>query len=373
MLSKDKGYKLPKGSDRLKYGNTLQVFKDYIKKTLSYHLDYPLVKPERVNIATTFKCPLSCEMCTIPDSDGDRKTEMKTEEWKDIIDEIEDWGVQHVSFSGGETLIEKDKTIELMEYSKKRGLEIDLITNGCFMDEDTVKKVLNTGVDRISLSVDGATEKVHDSIRGEGSFSDIKKAIDNLNEYRDMRNYVEYEFTTVVMNRNYHELVDIYNLMKESGFDYINYQALIPDNSFEVSQSYNDNLWLDSDEVEELEGICEKLMDIKSRTGDIRNTKKYLNILPRYFGNREDFRYGKCMAGYEVVHIDPYGNIDLCGFGPSINVRDGNLEEKWKGGEYKELRKKVKKCERPCLLLCYRKLDLQDMFKTHVEASIDEI
>ncbi|MFP4117170.1 MAG: radical SAM/SPASM domain-containing protein [Candidatus Aenigmatarchaeota archaeon] len=355
----------------MRYKNKFQVFKDYILKSLSYHLNYPLVKPERINLATTFKCPLNCEMCAL--EEDDEKEEMVEEDWEELIDQIVNWGIRHVSFSGGETLSDEEKTVSLMGYAKEKGLEIDLITNGFFMDEKTTKKIIETGVDRISLSVDGHNRKTHDSVRGEGSFEKIERAIENMNRHRDLADHIEYEFTTVVLKKNYKNLVSIYEFMKENGFDFINYQALIPDNSFSNGQDYNDELWLDGEEAEKLERITQELIEIKKETGDIRNSKKYLRVMPEYFKNKDDFRYGKCMAGYEVVHIDPYGNIDLCGFGPNINVRNKKLKEVWRGDDYRMLRKKVKKCEKPCLLLCYRKLDLEDMYRTHVESMLDGI
>ena len=109
----------------MRYENTLQVLKDYTLKTLSYYLNYPLIKPERVNIATTFSCPLDCEMCSIPETDNSDRDELTVSEWKKIIKQIKEWGIGHVSFSGGETMMEKEKTIELLEFSKQIGLEID--------------------------------------------------------------------------------------------------------------------------------------------------------------------------------------------------------------------------------------------------------
>ncbi|MFB6088290.1 MAG: radical SAM/SPASM domain-containing protein [Candidatus Aenigmatarchaeota archaeon] len=354
----------------MKYDNKFQVVKDYVLKTLSYYLDYPLVKPERVNIATTFSCPLNCQMCSIPDNDDVDREELDIEQWKEIVDQVVDWGIDQISFSGGETLTKKEKTLELMRYAHEKGVEIDLMTNGYFLDEEVTKEVLNTGVDRISLSVDGSTRKINDNIRGDGSFEKILMAIENLNKYRYLRGNIEYEFATVVLNKNYEDLVNIYEFMKDSNFDFISYQALLPDNSFNIDQSYNDDLWLNPGESRELERIVKKLVELKSETGDIRNTKKYLKKMPEYFRKKDGFKYGKCMAGYEVIHIDPYGGIDFCGFDSDIDLSEEMIQDVWKGPEYKKLRKNAKKCTRPCLLLCYRKLDLEDMLRTHFEASI---
>lgn len=353
----------------MRYSNKYEVIKYYILKTLSYRLDYPLVKPERVNIATTFACPLECEMCGLPTSDVSDKEEIEYEEWCDIIDQLMDWGVKHISFSGGETLVKPDKTINLINYAKEKGHEIDLITNGYNINQDLAERIMSTGVDRITISIDGSKKEIHDSIRGEGSFDKAIESCKNLENSRYLNPDVELEFSTVVMKKNYDDLLNIYELLNELDFDFISYQALVPDNSFE-DQSYNDDLWLSEKESTELKKICQGLIEIKEETGEIRNTKKYLRKMPEYFLNKEKFGYGKCMAGYEVIHIDPYGDIDICGFGSSLNVRNKNLKNVWWSERYKSIRKNIKNCNRPCLLLCYRKLDLEDMLRTHFEASI---
>jgi MoaA/NifB/PqqE/SkfB family radical SAM enzyme len=90
-------------------------------------------------------------------------------------------------------------------------------------------------------------------------------------------------------------------------------------------------------------------------------------LLPKYFKEKEKFKSGKCIVGYSYLNIDPYGNVSVCGFGPNLNVRKLKLKELWKSKEYKKTRILIKRCKRPCMMLCYEKLSFKDFLERWLE------
>jgi sulfatase maturation enzyme AslB (radical SAM superfamily) len=244
-------------------------------------------------------------------------------------------------------------------------MRIDLITNGYYLDKKLCGELLESNVSKISLSLDGAVRKTHDLIRGKGSFDRVMKAARILTKLKEkMGSDVELEFTTVVTSHNFKELIKIFNLMKKVGFQYINYQAVVPDNTFTRKPDvfyrfYESDLWIKEKDIPRLEKIVRKLVLLKKRTGRIRNTRRYLLLLPEYFRKKEKFKTGKCIVGYSYMNVDSYGKLNVCGLGPNISVKDGELTDLWKSKEYKKTRILIKKCERPCLMLCYDKLNFK--------------
>jgi MoaA/NifB/PqqE/SkfB family radical SAM enzyme len=160
--------------------------------------------------------------------------------------------------------------------------------------------------------------------------------------------------------------------MRSLGFDYINYQAVVPDNTYTKNDGsvYNVDFWLREREVEELEKIVEELVRIKEGSGRIRNTKRYLRLMPLYFKLKDKFRPDRCMAGFRIINIDPYGNINICGLGPNINVRDGELRKLWSSREYRKARVGIKRCRIPCMMLCYEKLNLRSLYRSWLDARL---
>ena len=122
--------------------------------------------------------------------------------------------------------------------------------------------------------------------------------------------------------------------------------------------------WIKEKDLPLLEKIVKELVLLKKKTGKIRNTRRYLLNLPKYFKLKEKFKVGKCMAGYSYLNIDPYGNINVCGLGPNLNIKNfSNLTDLWKHKKYKLTRIKIKKCKMPCMMLCYQRFDLLEFMK----------
>jgi len=356
------------------YSDFFTFLRDFFLNWLSYHLNYPLVKPWRVNFDITHRCPLKCVMCNVWKEKVKVSEELSLEELKELVDEIADWGIDHISLAGGETLVRAKDIVELIKYaSNKPHMRIDLITNGYFLNKKLCRELLKANVSKISLSLDGVKRETHNSIRGKGSFERVMKAAKILSKLKKgMKSKVELEFTTVVMRQNFRELVEIFKLMKKIGFQYVNYQAVVPDNTFTKGQEefyrfYKSDMWIREEEIPELEEIVKKLLILKKKTGKIRNSRRYLLLLPKYFKEKEKFKSGKCIVGYSYLNIDPYGNINVCGLGPNLNVRKNKLKDLWKSKEYKRTRILIKGCKRPCMMLCYEKLSFKDFLERWLE------
>lgn len=346
------------------YKGELDLMIDYALSVLSHKINKPLIKPTRVNFDITNRCPLRCTMCNICRRDHRVKEELTLKELKGIIDQISDWGIKYVSFAGGESLVRKDDVAKLIKYASSKNLFTALITNGVIFDKKLFKNLVKYDLGKLTISVDGSNKKTHDSIRGRGSFDKSIKTAKYLAKLRGKRKGPELEFATCVMSHNFRELVEIYDLMKSIGFDFINYQAVVPDNDYKKFQpsTYNVDYWLNMKQSKELEKIVDRLIKIKEAEGRIRNTKQYLRLMPDYFKLKEKFNPGRCMAGYKIINIGPYGDINICGLGPNLNVRNARLKELWKHKKYKEARIRIKKCRVPCLMLCYEKLDFSTLY-----------
>jgi MoaA/NifB/PqqE/SkfB family radical SAM enzyme len=335
--------------------------KRYLSYVFSYFLDYPFTIPKEVNFQVTNKCPLRCKMCSIWKLKN-RGKELSLEEMKELIDQIAEWGPKYVSFVGGEALVRKEVTIELVKYAASKGLHTTIVSNAELLDEKTCRRLLEAGLKRLALSLDGATAKTHDRIRGKGNFKKIIKTAKFILKIRKP-NQLKVDFTTVVMSYNFRELIDIYYLAKKIGIDQVFFQSVVPDNTYKNFNT-NTEFWIKEGEIGEFTEIIEKLVELKKADENfIFNSIEYLRNMLKYFALRENFRPGICLAGYMNMNIDPYGRIGICNLGPNIDVRGKNLPKLWKSEEYRKLRQLIKKCKRPCMMLCYEKLGVKEVFE----------
>ena len=121
--------------------------------------------PRLVFWETTAACNLVCSHCRRTDvADKVTPDELSTQEAKSMIEELSNWGRTILVFSGGEPLMRPD-IFELMSYANQKGVIVALATNGTLIDQDLAKRVRESGVDRVSISFDGADEATHDAFR----------------------------------------------------------------------------------------------------------------------------------------------------------------------------------------------------------------
>jgi radical SAM protein with 4Fe4S-binding SPASM domain len=129
--------------------------------------------PHRFDLALTYRCNSDCIHCY---AGGPRETkELKTDEWKKIIDKIDSLEVGSVVFTGGEPTL-RDDLIELVGYNKD--LVTGLITNGILLKKKLVSKLERKELDHIQITINGF-EKTHNAICNKKTFKKTVVGIKN--------------------------------------------------------------------------------------------------------------------------------------------------------------------------------------------------
>lgn len=129
----------------------------------------------------TRACNLKCVHC-YNDSGADKAAhELTADASKAVLDDLAQFGVPSVLFSGGEPLMRKD-LFELIEYAVGLGLRTVISTNGTLIDVDTAREIRQAGVSYVGVSLDGIGE-VNDKFRGVvGAFERAVKGIRNCQD-----------------------------------------------------------------------------------------------------------------------------------------------------------------------------------------------
>ena len=122
------------------------------------------------------ECNLNCRHCYInPEQHGKTRVPLKTiKSWLDVFS---DGGpAPNLIFLGGEPTLHPDLA-EAVQHARSKGFSsITIDTNG-FLFHDILNKVGPEEVDFFSFSLDGATRKTNDAIRGQGSHDTCIKGI----------------------------------------------------------------------------------------------------------------------------------------------------------------------------------------------------
>jgi radical SAM protein with 4Fe4S-binding SPASM domain len=126
----------------------------------------------------TRKCNLKCVHC-YNDSGPDKScNELSTSQAKTVLDDLAQFGVPSVLFSGGEPLMRPD-LFELIEYAAGQGLRTVISTNGTLITADIADKIKKAGVSYVGISLDGIGQ-INDKFRGvPGAFDKAVQGIRN--------------------------------------------------------------------------------------------------------------------------------------------------------------------------------------------------
>jgi putative heme d1 biosynthesis radical SAM protein NirJ1 len=170
---------------------------------------------------STRTCNLKCIHCYM-DSDAKKyQDELTTVEAKRFIDDLAEFKVPVLLFSGGEPLIRPD-FFELAEYTAARGIRPTLSTNGTLITREVAQRIKDIGVGYVGISLDGLRE-VNDKFRGRaGAFQAAMEGIQNCVAVGQR---VGLRFT--INSHNLAELDNIFDFIEEEQIDRVCFYHLV--------------------------------------------------------------------------------------------------------------------------------------------------
>lgn len=137
----------------------------------------PAVPPDRIYIETTNRCNLQCPQCpTGLDITGRDQGDMDEGLFRKIIREIRPWAQTAVLHIWGEPLM-NPRIIEWIGSGAEAGLKTEISTNAMLLDETRAKGLVQSGLSRIYLCIDGVDEATYNRIRVGGDFNRVKSNI----------------------------------------------------------------------------------------------------------------------------------------------------------------------------------------------------
>jgi radical SAM protein with 4Fe4S-binding SPASM domain len=181
-------------------------------------VDAPSPSVKSVFIHLTDKCNLHCKHCYAQNIASDCK-ELSDHELQAFLKKFYSEGGCAITMSGGEPLLRKNIR-EIFQLSS--AAEIRLLTNGTLINEETASFIgkFNTF---IQVSLDGSTEKIHDSIRGTGSF---RAAIAGINNLKRVGLTNRINLCTTIMKQNMFDLPNILEFAQKEGIRYVRFLPL---------------------------------------------------------------------------------------------------------------------------------------------------
>jgi heme b synthase len=296
--------------------------------------EYP--PPRLVAWEVTRKCGLSCRHCRAAANKGPYPGELSTEKCFQVLDEIAEVGKPIVILTGGDPML-RENVYDLAKYGTEKGLKMVMSPCGTLLDADSAARLKESGIDRISISVDGATAETHDDFRRvPGAFADAMKGIKAAQGAG-----IDVQINTTVTKVNLGELEDILKLAIDLGAVAFHPFLLVPtgrgkelaDQELSPEQYEATLNWVYDQRDQVPAGFHFKPTCAPHYYRILRQRAHQdgLKVTPETFGM--DARAKGCLGGQGFCFISYKGEVQICGF---LDVKCGDLNEQSFGEVWRE-------------------------------------
>ena len=168
-------------------------------------------------------CNLNCPFCPTGQKRNSRpKSFLSFDSFQKIADELGPYLI-HIDFCNwGEPLLNSDIS-KMITYAKKFNIDTKVDTNLNQLTEQEIEDLILSGLDKLIVSIDGATPHTYSKYRVGGNFY---KVMDNLKLLLKKRNqlgrhnpYISWQF--LVFRHNEHEIEEVKKIGQDMGVDHV--------------------------------------------------------------------------------------------------------------------------------------------------------
>ncbi len=285
--------------------------------------DYPL---RMVAWELTRSCNLACVHCRASAERGPYTGELSTQEVLRVMDEIASVANPVIILTGGEPLLRPD-IFDLATYGTGKGFRMVMATNGTLFTEETVQKMKASGIQRISISLDGPDAETHDTFRRvKGSFEGSLQGIGLAK-----KGGLEFQINTTITQANLHLIPELLRLAVSLGAVAHHIFLLVPTGrgkdlkDQEISAlDYEKTLHWFYNQIDkvplQLKATCAPHYYRILRQQAKNEGKK---VTPKEFGL--DAMTRGCLGGISFCFISHVGQVQPCGY---LELNCGNVREK---------------------------------------------
>jgi radical SAM protein with 4Fe4S-binding SPASM domain len=214
---------------KLTFGRMLNAVKVvtsfYVSKVSGKPVQWGL--PISVTIEPTTSCNLRCPECPSGKREFTRPTGMLQKDFfKKTIDELHRKVSYLIFYFQGEPYL-NPKFLEMVEYASAKGIYTATSTNAHYLNDANAKKTVESGLDRLIISIDGSSQETYEQYRIGGELKKVLEGAENIirwkKELRSKTPHVIFQFLVVKPNEN--QVENVKALAKKTGVDEVRFKT----------------------------------------------------------------------------------------------------------------------------------------------------
>jgi radical SAM protein with 4Fe4S-binding SPASM domain len=307
---------------RLGLSKLINALKVYVSFYISRLVKKPVVwgLPFSISVEPTTACNLSCPECISGLKSFTRPTgNIHTGFFKQLVDNMHHKLLYLNFYFQGEPYLYKG-LFEMIAYAAAKGIYTSTSTNAHFLDDERARSTVESGLDRLIISIDGTDQETYAQYRVGGSLEKVLSGTANLISWKKKLNsktpYVVFQF--LVVRPNEHQIEQMKQLAVKMGVD---------DLKFKTAQI--------NDYAHDPHQLIPSLSQYSRYRKDKRGKTVPINALPNY-----------CWKMWHSQVITWNGLVVPCCFDkdakhPMGNLKEQSLQDIWDSNKYNEFRQEL--------------------------------
>lgn len=212
---------------------TLRRAANFAKVLASYYLARFTSKPIQwglpvtISFEPTTACNLRCPECPSGLRAFTRATgHLNTDFFRKTIDSVYRHTMCIIFYFQGEPYL-NPAFLDMVQYAKKYRLYTMTSTNGHYLSENNARRTVESGLDRIIISIDGATQETYEQYRVGGKLEKVLDGAKRLVAWKKKlgKNHPHIVFQFLVLRPNEHEMDDVRRLARDIGVDELSFKS----------------------------------------------------------------------------------------------------------------------------------------------------
>lgn len=276
--------------------------------------------PMSISFEPTTSCNLRCPECPSGLRQFTRPTGMlKKDFFSQTIDDIYKDILYLIFYFQGEPFLNKD-FLEMVKYASDKGIYTATSTNAHYLTDEVARKTVESGLDRLIISIDGTTQEIYKQYRIGGNINKVIEGAKNIVKWKKALKsktpFVFFQF--LVVKPNEHQVEEIKLLAKEIGVNEVR---------FKTAQIYD------------YESDPNQLIPVNEKFSRYKKDKNGTTVSKNKLANH-------CWKLWQANVITWDGLVVPCCFDKDATHQLGNLKmqsfrEIWTNDNYKQFRKEL--------------------------------
>jgi radical SAM protein with 4Fe4S-binding SPASM domain len=212
---------------------TFKRFWNGVKVYASFRISRLLRKPVQwgmpisISFEPTTSCNLRCPECPSGLREFTRPTGMLQKDFfTETIDEIAPELLYLIFYFQGEPYL-NPQFLDMVQYANNKGIYTATSTNAHYLTNENARKTVESGLDRLIISIDGTSQDVYQQYRVGGKLEKVIEGASNIVKWKKQLKsktpFVFFQF--LVVKPNEHQISDIKKLGKEIGVDQVRFKT----------------------------------------------------------------------------------------------------------------------------------------------------